>query len=731
MNSRTISSTLLLSFVLVAISLYLSFSVGLRRDRQLLFNVEKESVIVHIDGKKVAQFEYDATLGKRVALEFYEFFDHEKMSSWQQWLHVQVCKGNNDWRDVSFEAGDGVLTLSEGQYVCFDSGKVLSKQSFEPPFKLRTTFRWGFDGALGISCKDAYQGNWLYSRPQWNDLYLLKREHGKPSKKSNIHPYDDLTVSMMVNGIFYYFAHGLFSLFFLAAAIALFARLISPQASSIEKHLSALTDGQFIVLSGLVALTVYTAIASFAMHGITPFWDNQSYIFQARIFARGEFSAPAPPAEIRPHFDFSQIIVKDGRWFSKYILGYPIILSLGILIGNLWLVNVVLLFLSILVLFCLVRALAGSSEARLAVLLAIFSPYVCRWAIPTLSHTLSILFGLLVYYFLLVERRDCENKYALLAGFCAGAWACTRPYTALVLSVFPGLYRLWQRYDSRGWKSGLKCLCLMILGGIPSLLCLFYVNHVQMGDWHKFPFQAFQAREKLGFGQDRGWHPTFGSFGHTPAKAATNVYWSIRTVSHKLIGIPSLGGLVLFWAGLFFAKKRAPGFVLFSAFPILVLAYTLYFGAQGWRYYVDSSILLIAIGAAGLGAMTKSMAKAFPQYPVMRAAKLIFALTLVLMIFFLYRVNTRAESRWWRHNSALTRYLQENELKEPALVLMERTGDYVHTFEGLNLNDPWLHDGNIYAIDLGDNSALKRHFPQRHIYRWNGNMQYLGFSGKQ
>ena len=730
MNSRTISYLFLSSLVLVLLSIYLSHTMGPRRDRQILLEVGKENVTVHLDGKRVVQYDCNSTLGKGIALEFYEFFDHEKMSSWQQWLNVQVSQANNEWQDVSFEEDYSAFVLSKKHFLCFDSGKFLSKERFEAPFKLRATFRWGVDAALGFACKDTYQGNWLYLRPHWNDIHLQIREHGKASLQSKFHPYDELTVPMMMNGIFFYIAYGLLTFAFVAALILFVAKVISPTPTFIETYIAGSSDRHFLIALTLLSLAVHSAIACYAMHGVTPFWDNQSYIFQARIFARGELSAPAPPAQIRPHFDFSQIIVKDGRWFSKYILGYPLLLSLGILCGHPWLVNVFLLTLSMAVLFCFVRSLVGSSAARFASLLALFSPYVCRWAIPTLSHALSILLGLSVYYFLLIERKENESKYAFLAGLCAGAWACTRPFTALVLSILPGLYSVWRTSNSKGWKNGLKCLTLMLLGGLPCLLCLFVVNHGQMGALHKFSFQAFDAREKLGFGDHIGWLHSFGSFGHTPGKAAANVYWSIRTVSQKLVGIPLFGGLAFLWTGLFFRKKRAAGLIMSSAFPIIVAAYTLYWGPQGWRYYVDASLLFVAIGAIGFYSLVKSLAKSYEHYPIMRAAKLLFALSIILMAFFLYRVNARTESRWWRFNSALTHYLEKNDLQQPALVLLQRTGGYVHTFEGLNLTDPWLKDSTIFAIELKDNSALKNHFPNRHIYRWDGKMHYLGFNGQ-
>src|SRR5690606_10490635 len=62
--------------------------------------------------------------------------------------------------------------------------------------------------------------------------------------------------------------------------------------------------------------------------------DEVAFLFQARTFAAGHVVAPAPPEP--SSFSIPFVIVRDGMWFGKYPPGYPLVLALGVLIGQPW-----------------------------------------------------------------------------------------------------------------------------------------------------------------------------------------------------------------------------------------------------------------------------------------------------------------------------------------------------------------------------------------------------------
>jgi len=64
------------------------------------------------------------------------------------------------------------------------------------------------------------------------------------------------------------------------------------------------------------------------------------------------FTAPSPPA--RESFDFPHTI-NNGRWYSMYPPGWPLLLALGVLVQAPWLINPILGGLTILLLFSWAR----------------------------------------------------------------------------------------------------------------------------------------------------------------------------------------------------------------------------------------------------------------------------------------------------------------------------------------------------------------------------------------
>lgn len=59
--------------------------------------------------------------------------------------------------------------------------------------------------------------------------------------------------------------------------------------------------------------------------------DEFSYLFQAHVFGSGMWTAPSPP---HPEFYGCNNIVNQGRWFSIYPPGWPLLLAIGDLLGR-------------------------------------------------------------------------------------------------------------------------------------------------------------------------------------------------------------------------------------------------------------------------------------------------------------------------------------------------------------------------------------------------------------
>jgi hypothetical protein len=57
--------------------------------------------------------------------------------------------------------------------------------------------------------------------------------------------------------------------------------------------------------------------------------DEMAFVWQAKVFAHGELTAPIPPNNMWVPF----VVCYDGHRFGKYPPGWPMALALGILFG--------------------------------------------------------------------------------------------------------------------------------------------------------------------------------------------------------------------------------------------------------------------------------------------------------------------------------------------------------------------------------------------------------------
>ena len=82
--------------------------------------------------------------------------------------------------------------------------------------------------------------------------------------------------------------------------------------------------------------------------------DEYAYQVSAQIMATGRFSVPSPEP---PEFFTPAHVLNNGTLYSKYPPGWPLILSLGYLMGLPWVINPLVGLLTIFLLYEIARRL--------------------------------------------------------------------------------------------------------------------------------------------------------------------------------------------------------------------------------------------------------------------------------------------------------------------------------------------------------------------------------------
>ncbi|HVO69579.1 MAG TPA: hypothetical protein VMT24_06010 [Aggregatilineaceae bacterium] len=137
--------------------------------------------------------------------------------------------------------------------------------------------------------------------------------------------------------------------------------------------------------------------------------DEFAYLYQARIFARGEV-AIATPRPIRAYWQPFLLDVNDHR-FAKYTPGWPLILAAGAHLDAPWIANAWLAMLTAALAYRLGREVFDPTAGAVAALLTASSPAALLLDGSLMSHTASLFFTtLFLYAFWRMEKSSLPRR---------------------------------------------------------------------------------------------------------------------------------------------------------------------------------------------------------------------------------------------------------------------------------------------------------------------------------
>jgi hypothetical protein len=164
--------------------------------------------------------------------------------------------------------------------------------------------------------------------------------------------------------------------------------------------------------------------------------DEMAYLYQARIFARGDVVIDSP----QPSRAFWQPFVIDyaqtGNRFGKYSPGWPALLAIGELMGRLWVVNAFCAAGTVALTYRLGREVFNRDVGLIAAALVAFSPMALLLNGTLMGHT-SALFcaALFMYAIWRIERGRRVIAWGVVAGIALGLLIINRPLTAIGVAL--------------------------------------------------------------------------------------------------------------------------------------------------------------------------------------------------------------------------------------------------------------------------------------------------------
>lgn len=331
--------------------------------------------------------------------------------------------------------------------------------------------------------------------------------------------------------------------------------------------------------------------------------DAVAYMFQAKTFAGGKLFAETP---VNPEsFPVPGIINYQGRQFSQYNFGHPLLLSAGYIMNAPWIIPPLLASCSLLLLYLLGKFFFSAKAGFLAALLLLLSPFFQMNAIDFMSHNTALFFTLLFAWSFLKLLQKRTPVFSLAAGLALGMLINTRPYTAFFISLPFFLLALWDLLKNR---SRIKKIIFSYLPFFAVLLFFLFTllayNQALTGDALKMPYAL-------------GFIDTFGfSLTRPVSYGLMDVFANLVIFDKIVFGMAGGGSFVFILIWLFSGKKNKYTLLCLGAVISIVLGYFWYKGpwmTYGPRMWLEALPFFILLTIAGLKTTILFLSGIFPQ----------------------------------------------------------------------------------------------------------------------
>lgn len=328
--------------------------------------------------------------------------------------------------------------------------------------------------------------------------------------------------------------------------------------------------------------------------------DEQSYLFQAHLFAEGRISRPAPT--LPEAFQYPMIILdEEVGWLSRYPPGHPAWLAIGIWMGS--------PYGAIALAAALGMALTAWGAGRLgastigAMALLFLSPWYVFMYGTLLSHTSGYVAVALMVGAYVAWRQGGRNAWAVAAGLAWGWLFMNRTYTAVLMALPLGVHALWS-----AWKSGdrQRLLGTGFFAGAAafSVLLVMVYNYAAVGDPLTMTYLYFDPSDRLGFGL-RHYHPVYPlplPVEHTLSAGLSALWDNVLLLDAWLWGFP---GSLLVWTGLTVVGWDRKWSALLVALVLVVWVGYVGFWYSGWNeagpdYYFETLPVMVVTAAMGI-----------------------------------------------------------------------------------------------------------------------------------
>ena len=492
--------------------------------------------------------------------------------------------------------------------------------------------------------------------------------------------------------------------------------------------------GAPVLFGALTALGI--ALVWRSLSAVPIVHDEAAYLLQARIFAGGHWTAPAPPL---PEFFEQYHVLVTPVLAGKYPPGHPLVLVPGIWLGLPGLVPVLLAGVAGGLVFALARRFANPWAALLTWIVWTSSPGNLHFLASYLSQTTTVVLWLAGWW-ALAEWRVTRKPAWLFWLSLSSAWGiATRPFTGAAFAATAGLVVLVDVCRRRAWRElAVAALPMAAVAGVIALWSARTTGSVRTTPYALysriyFPYQRFGFGLPARTAPLRPLPPDMARYGewfeglhaaHTPKSVPRDLVERLRGIALDAWGQGRWPMALFAVPGLFVLP--AEGAFALATGALLVLFYTPFAHPWPWAvYYLELQAPLAFVTALGIwAAITWIAARPRPvRREVARAASQRGALVSIVVVLALLPLSASAvvrARRTFRRESAYFRsfrLLVDSIPERRAIVFVRYQPDHF-PHHSLIDNDPDLAAAKTWVVyDRGvEDQRLMKIAPYRAAY---------------
>ncbi len=389
-----------------------------------------------------------------------------------------------------------------------------------------------------------------------------------------------------------------------------------------------------VLLCALLAFAASLSVSRDVFERLPHLEDEFAYLYQARIFARGDTHVALQLPRRAYWQPFT--VTMSGNRFGKYPPGWPLALATGVHSGAPWIVNAWLAMLTVALAYRLGREIFDRRTGAVAALLTATSPAALLLNATLMAHTASLFWTtLFLYGFWRLENRARRRLWGAIAGTALGLLLITRPMTAAGVA-FPFMavsaWRLVVHVHRRSRPNLLPLLMLAICALAVGLIWPAFNYTVSARQGESFPTYLWRfvrgdadtnlylriwPYDRAGFGEGHG----RAEGGHTLSRGLRHTWRDLQCAARDLYGwaappgslatpddnacLATSPGLswVLLPLGVLSGWRRRWTWLLLAVPAALVVVYVAYWlgaGLYSARYYFEGLTAAALLSAAGL-----------------------------------------------------------------------------------------------------------------------------------